>query len=80
MTKICQLDAGLINKIAAGEVIERPGSVVKELAENSLDAGAQRIDVQIRGGSVDFVPTNGRLFAGGPVQESASLGELYLIK
>ena len=73
MAKIAVLDDNMINMIAAGEVIERPASVVKELLENSIDAGASKIAVEVEEGGRKLI----RIIDNGSGMDSADLALVF---
>ena len=70
MGSIVLLDDATINKIAAGEVVDRPSSIVKELIENSIDAGATKVTIEIKNGGISYIKItdNGYGFASDDVE------------
>lgn len=74
MAQIHVLDSETIDKIAAGEVVERPASVVKELVENAIDAGANAVTVEARDGGIEFI----RITDNGSGMEPSQLRTAFL--
>ena len=74
MPKIIQLSPHIANLIAAGEVVERPASVAKELLENAVDAGASKVTIEIRDGGMTFL----RVTDNGCGMESADAKTAFL--
>ena len=74
MSQIHILDSETIDKIAAGEVVERPSSVVKELVENAIDARARAVTVEIKGGGIEFI----RVTDNGCGMEGSELRKAFL--
>ncbi|MDR3292999.1 MAG: DNA mismatch repair endonuclease MutL, partial [Clostridiales bacterium] len=74
MPNINILDPSVYNKISAGEVVERPSSVVKELVENALDAGAGEVSVEIREGGIKYI----RVFDNGSGMDGENLKKAFL--
>ena len=74
MSVINLLSSKIYNRIAAGEVVERPSSVVKELVENSIDAGAKNVTVEITGGGINSI----RVFDDGSGIEKSQLKKALL--
>ncbi len=74
MAQIRVLDSETIDKIAAGEVVERPSSVVKELVENAIDAGATAVTVEIKDGGIEFI----RIADNGSGMEASQIRTAFL--